>query len=153
VTGVDGTTNNIALVEVFDLDSTNPPQLVNISTRALVDVGEAQMIAGLIVGGTTPEAIVVRGLGPSLGEAGITNPLPNPSLTIFNSSGLAIASNDDWQDDPNSSSVQAIGLGPTNTLESAILLSLSPGNYTAILSDTTGTTGVGLVEVYNVTTQ
>ena len=152
VTGIDGTTNNIALVEVFDLDSVNPPQLLNISTRASVDTADGQMIAGLIVGGTTAKAIVIRGLGPSL-AASIANPLPNPTLTIFNSSGIAIATNDDWQQDASAADVQNVGLAPANVLESAILLTLPPGNYTAILSDVNGATGVGLVEIYNVTNQ
>jgi len=150
VNGVDGTTNNIALVEVYDLDSTNPPQLLNISTRASVDTAEGQMIAGLIVGGAETKAIVVRGLGPSLGSS-IANPLPDPTLTIMNDFGVTIAQNDNWQDDAGASSVQALGLAPANALESAVLLSLPPGNYTAILSDANGFTGVGLVEVYNVT--
>ena len=150
VTGVDGTSNNIALVEVFDLDSANPPQLLNISTRASVGTGEAQVIAGLIVGGTTPKTIVVRGLGPSLASASIADPLPDPNLMIVNSSGLTIATNDNWQDDPNASSVQSVGLAPANALEAAILLALPPDNYTAILSDTAGASGVGLVEIYNV---
>ncbi len=153
VTGIDGTTNNIALVEVFDLDSVNVPQLLNISTRASVDTGDGQMIAGLIVGGTTAKAVVIRGLGPSLTSSSIATPLPNPTLTIFNSSGVVIAQNDDWQQDPAAADVQNAGLAPTNVLESAILLALLPGSYTAILSDLNGATGVGLVEVYNITNQ
>lgn len=154
VTGVDGTANNIALVEVYDLDSVDPPNLLNISTRSFVDnINEAQMIAGLIVGGTTGQVIVVRGLGPSLAADSIVNPLPDPSLTVFNSFGTPIAANDNWQDDPSAADVQNAGLAPTNPLESAILLSLAPGNYTAILSDASGATGVGLVEIYNVTNQ
>ncbi len=152
VTGIDGTTNNIALVEVYDLDSTNPPQLLNISTRASVDTADGQMIGGFIVGGTTAKAIVIRGLGPSL-AASIANPLPNPTLTIFNSSGIAIATNDDWQQDASAADVQSVGLAPPNVLESALLLTLLPDTYTAILSDVNGATGIGLVEVYNVTNQ
>ncbi|MBA3962069.1 MAG: DVUA0089 family protein [Chthoniobacterales bacterium] len=151
VTGSDSTTNNVALVEVYALDSTNPPELLNISTRASVGTDQDQMIAGLIVGGTTAEAVVVRGLGPSLSSSSITNPLPNPTLTIYNSSGIVIGQNDDWQNDPGATGVQAVGLAPTNPLESAILLTLPPGTYTAVLSDVNGATGVALVEVYNVT--
>ncbi len=151
-TGIDGTTNNIALVEVYDLDSVDPPQLLNISTRGSVDTGDGQMIAGLIIGGTATETVVVRGLGPSLSTS-IASPLPNPTLTIVDSAGVVIAQNDDWQDDPGAASVQSVGLAPTSTLESAILLALQPGNYTAILSDLNGTAGVGLVEIYNVTNQ
>lgn len=152
VTGVDGTTSNVALVEVYDLDSVNVPQLLNISTRAAVDTGDGQMIAGLIVGGITAKAVVIRGLGPSLSSS-VSDVLPNPTLTIFNSSGIAIAQNDDWQQDPNASALQAVGLAPSNALEAAVLLTLTPGNYTAVLSDVNGNTGVGLVEIYNVTNQ
>lgn len=151
VTGIDGTSNNIALVEVFDLDSANPPQLLNISTRGFVDIGDAGMIAGIIVGGTTTKAVVVRGLGPSLTSSGISNPLPDPTLTIFNSLGTVIATNDNWQDDPNSAAIAGAGLAPPTALEAATLLALPPGNYTALLSDVNGATGVGLVEIYNIT--
>ncbi len=150
VTGIDGASNNIALVEVYDLDSINVPQLLNISTRASVDTGDGQMIAGLIVGGTTTKAVVIRGLGPSLAGS-IAVPLPNPTLSIVDGNGLLIAQNDDWQQDINATQLQSLGLAPTNTLEAALLLSVVPGNYTAILSDVNGTSGVGLVEVYNVT--
>ena len=150
VTGIDGTTNNIALVEVFDLNSLNTPQLLNISTRGFVETGDAVMIAGTIIGGVNPKAIVIRGLGPSLATAGVSNFLPNPTISVVNSLGVTIAADDDWQTDPGASEIQSVGLAPTNTLESATLLDLFPGNYTAILSDVNGNSGVGLVEIYNV---
>ncbi len=150
VTGVNGATNNIALVEVYDLDSPNVPQLLNISTRAAVDTGDGQMIAGLIVGGSEIKSVVVRGLGPSLANS-IANPLPNPALVIVNGSGAVVAQNDNWQDDSRSGALRSVGLDPQNPLEPALLLSLTPGNYTAILSDVNGNSGVALVEVYNVT--
>jgi hypothetical protein len=149
VTGLEGT-QNIALVEVYDLDSTNTPQLLNISTRGFVDTGDGVMIAGVIVGGTIPKGVVIRGLGPSLATS-IANPLPNPTLTLYDSLGQIIATNDNWQDDPNSQGVIDAGLAPTNALESAILTALTPGSYTAILSDANDATGVGLVEIYNIT--
>jgi hypothetical protein len=149
VTGVEGT-QNIALVEIYDLDSHNPPTLLNISTRDFVDTGDGVMIAGVIVGGTTTKSVVIRGLGPSL-PSSIANPLPNPTLAIYNSSGQVIAMNDNWQDDANSQGVVDAGLAPNNAFESAILINLLPGAYTAILSDANGATGIGLVEAYNVT--
>ncbi len=149
VTGVEGT-QNIALVEVYDLDSTNTPQLLNISTRGFVDTEDGVMIAGVIVGGTISKQVVVRGIGPSLAPA-IANFLPNPKLTLYNSSGQIIATNDNWKSDPNSQGVIDAGLDPTNALESAILTTLTPGAYTAILSDANNATGVGLVEIYNIT--
>ncbi|MEP7248300.1 MAG: hypothetical protein ABI787_00810 [Spartobacteria bacterium] len=145
--GVDGT-QNIALVEVYDLDSLNTPQLQNISTRGSVETADEVMIAGVIVGGANSKALVIRGLGPSLAGA-ISNPLPNPTLTLFNGFGQQIASNDNWQD-TQGADIAATGLAPTNSLEAAILVSLPPAAYTAILSDENGTTGVGLVEIYNI---
>ncbi len=151
VTGLDGASNNIGLVEVYDLDSSNSPQLLNISTRGTLDTGDGQMIAGLIVGGTTARTIVVRGLGPSLRSAGIASPLPNPTLSLVNSLGIAFAGNDDWQQDANAAAIQTAGLAPTNPLEAATVMALPPGNYTAILSDASGSSGVGLIEVYDIT--
>jgi hypothetical protein len=152
VTGVDGA-QNIALVEVYDLDSLNTPQLLNISTRGLVDIGDGVMIAGTVIGGTTGQAIIIRGLGPSLASHGVADFLPNPTLSIVNSLGVVVATNDDWQNDPAAADILAAGLAPTNTLEAATLLGLLPGSYTAILSDLSGSTGIGLVEIYNVTNQ
>ena len=94
--------------------------------------------------------MVIRGLGPSLATS-IANPLPNPILTLYDSFGQIIGTNDNWQDDPNFQGVIDANLAPTNTLESAILTALTPGSYTAILSDANGATGVGLVEIYNIT--
>jgi hypothetical protein len=149
VTGIDGTTNNIALVEVFDLDSVNTPQLLNISTRGTVSTGDSVMIAGVIVGGTTGQLVVIRGIGPSLAGS-IPNTLPDPQLSLVDSLGQVIATNNNWQD-TQAADISATGLAPTNSLESAILAPLVPGNYTAILSDVNGVTGIGLVEVYNIT--
>ncbi|MBA2435269.1 MAG: hypothetical protein H0V54_09380 [Chthoniobacterales bacterium] len=151
VTGVDGTSNNIALVEVYDLDSLNPPVLLNISTRGQIDTGEGVMIAGLIVGGTAGQNVVIRGLGPSLatGSPPLANPLPDPQLLLYDGLGQLIATNDDWQD-TQAGEIAATGLAPTNPLESAVLAPLLPGNYTAVLSDVNGAAGVGLVEIYNI---
>ncbi len=148
VTGVDGTVNNIALVEVYDLDSLSTPQLQNISTRGTVSTDESVMIAGVIVGGTTGQVAIIRGIGPSLANT-VPDALPNPQLSLINSSGTVVAMNDDWQD-TQASDIGATGLAPTNTLESAILAPLVPGAYTATLSDVSGTTGIGLIEVYNI---
>ena len=151
VPGVEGT-QNVALVEVYDVNSGATPQLLNISTRGFVDVpGEGMMIAGAIVGGTLGQAVVVRGLGPSLTSSGISTPLPNPTITVVDVFGTAIATNDDWQSDPNASIIATLNLGPPNTLEAATLVTLIPGNFTVLLSDVSGSTGTGLVEIYNVT--
>ena len=89
VAGIDGTSNNIALVEKSTISIHSTRRNCNISARGFVDTGDGVMIAGIIVGGTTAEAIVVRGLGPSLASS-IANPLPNPMLTVFDSSGLRL---------------------------------------------------------------
>jgi acetyl esterase/lipase len=152
VSGVAGP-KNIALVEVFDLESTNPQQLLTLSTRALVDSGEGVMIAGSIVGGTAPETLVMRGLGPSLagGPAPISDALPDPILRLVDSQGTTIFSNDNWQD-AQAAQLTALGLAPGDPLEAALVVTLPPGSYTSILSDVQGASGVGLLETYNVTT-
>ncbi|MGH7937605.1 MAG: hypothetical protein ACRD5Z_13055, partial [Bryobacteraceae bacterium] len=151
VNGVDGT-QNIALVEVYDLDSTNGTQLLNISTRAFVDSDDGVMIAGFIIGGTNSETVVIRGLGPSLanGISPVTDPLADPVLTLVDANGTTLAANQNWQD-TQADDIIAAGLALPNELESAILITLPPGNYTAILFDANGGTGVALIEVYNIT--
>jgi len=150
ITGVDGAAN-IALVEIYDLDAANQPQLLNISTRGRVENGEGVMIAGTIIGGATPETVVVRGLGPSLASSQISDPLPDPHLSLIDSQGTVVSSNDNWQDSLQATEITEVGLGLTNPLEAAIFITLSPGNYTALMSEAHGATGVGLVEIYNIT--
>jgi hypothetical protein len=92
--------------------------------------------------------VIVRAIGPSLAQYGITNPLADPSLELHNGSGTVIGFNDNWMDAPNRQEIIDSGLAPSNNLESAILTSLSPGNYTAIVRGVNNGTGVALVEVY-----
>jgi hypothetical protein len=95
--------------------------------------------------------VVIVGYGPSLSSAGLANPLANPTLTLVRSSdGAVIASNDDWGSAGNAPQIQASGFAPSNARESAILMSLPPGAYTAILSGVAGGTGVGIVAAYAV---
>jgi acetyl esterase/lipase len=149
VSGVDGT-QNIALVEVYDLDGAHLPHLLNLSTRGKVDVGEGVMIAGTIIGGSGSQTLVLRGLGPSFGAGpgAIDNPLPDPILTLVDPNGATIFANDNWQDSQRSQ-IAAAGLALSNPLEAAILVTLPPGNYTVLLSDTHGASGLGLLEIYN----
>jgi sugar lactone lactonase YvrE len=130
-----------------------PPtaQLTNISTRASVQTGQGVTIAGFIVTGTASKSVVVRGLGPTLGQPpfNITGVLADPFLSLFDGSGNVLWNNNDWKDSQQAA-IQATGLAPPNDLESAILQILQPGKYTAILSGRNGTTGVGLVEVYDI---
>lgn len=151
VNGAKGT-QNIALVEVFDLDSVTPSQLLNISTRGYVATGEGVMIAGLIIGGTEAETLVFRGRGPSLaaGPPPISDALPNPMLVLVDGQGSTLFTNDDWED-TQATDITATGLAPSDAREAAILVTLAPGNYTALLSDAEGAIGVGLLEIYNIT--
>ncbi len=141
-------TTGVGLVEVYDLDDGANSKLANISTRSFVDAGDRVMIGGFIVGAGNGARVLVRALGPSLAVSGIANPLADPVLALFNSNGMAIATNDNWKDEQQSA-IQATTIPPSNDAEAAILISLAPGAYTAIVSGKNGGTGVGLVEVFN----
>jgi acetyl esterase/lipase len=151
VNGAKGT-QNIALVEVFDLDPAKPSQLVNISTRGYVATGEGVMIAGTIIGGTEAETLVLRGLGPSIaaGPSPISDPLPNPMLMLVDGQGTTLFTNNDWQD-AQGADIMDSGLAPLDAREAAIFITLAPGNYTTLLFDAGGAIGVGLLEIYNIT--
>jgi CSLREA domain-containing protein len=123
--------------------------LGNISTRAFVQTGDNVMIGGFIITGSGPIRVIVRAIGPSLVNHGITNPLQNPTLELHDHTGAVIAFNDNWMSAPNKQEIINSGLAPTNNLESAILMSLSPGNYTAIVRGVNNGTGVALVEAYD----
>ncbi|HEY3663694.1 MAG TPA: putative Ig domain-containing protein [Chthoniobacterales bacterium] len=145
VSGVNGAAG-IALVEAYDL-SGGPSRLANISTRGNVGTGDDVLIGGIIIGGTLPAKMVLRGIGPSIIEV-FTTPLPDPQLDLYDADGMLIASNDNWKD-TQEAEIIATGLAPTKDLESAISIDLSPGAYTSILSGVGGSTGIGLVEAYN----
>jgi hypothetical protein len=147
VTGV-GNTTGVGIVEVFEVDHPEVP-LINISTRGQVLTGNDVMIGGFIIQGDSAQTVVVRARGPSLIPFGIPNALANPTLELFRSSdNTLILSNDDWQSAANAAAVQASGFAPSNTLESAILITLNPGAYTAIVRGAASGTGVGIVEVF-----
>ena len=125
-------------------------RLTNISTRGRVGTGDNVMIGGFIIGGDTPKTVLVRAIGPSLAALGVPGALADPVLRLF-SGQTAIAENDDWQTSPQAAAIAANGLAPSHPLEAAILITLNPGPYTAIVSGFGGTIGVGLVEVFEVT--
>jgi hypothetical protein len=137
----------VGLVEVYDLDDPNATTyLANISTRGDVQPGDNVMIGGFIIGeGGQTGQVVVRAIGPSL--TSIPDALQDPTLTLYDGQGTLVAQNDDWAD-TNGDAIQATGLAPNDSRESAILASLSPGAYTAIVTGNDSTSGVGLVEVY-----
>ena len=147
VTG-NNSTQGIALVELYDLSPESNSKLANMSTRGSVGTLNNVLISGFIVGDVGSATVVVRAIGPSLAASGLTGVLSDPTLTIYDSTGTAIASNDNWQDDVNSVDVQKNALAPPNPLESALVLHLPAGAYTAIESGADGGTGTGLVEVY-----
>ncbi|HMJ04676.1 MAG TPA: hypothetical protein VK474_00335, partial [Chthoniobacterales bacterium] len=122
----------------------------NISTRGTVSA-DAFMIAGCIVGGTQTRQLVIRALGPSLRNRGVSDALSDPRLQLFNAHGTAVAMNDNWQDGANAAAIQALGLAPESTNEAALLVSLAPGAHTAIEQPGAGESGVGLIEIYEVT--
>jgi hypothetical protein len=122
--------------------------VVNLATRLRVEPGDHALIAGLIVSGAEPKKVIVRGIGPSLGSAGVPGTLADPVLELYNSAGQLVARNDDWKTNQQSE-IQNSGLAPTNDLESAIVATVSPGNYTAVLRGNGTGTGVGLVDAYD----
>jgi hypothetical protein len=101
------------------------------------------------VGDVASATVIVRALGPSLAFFGVSQPLSDPVLTIYDSNGSAIASNDNWQDDKNATLIQRNVLAPPNVLESALVLHLPAGKYTAVVTGANGGTGNALVEVYH----
>ncbi len=136
-------TAGVSLVEVYELDST--ARLLNISTRGFVGGNDNVIIAGVILNGSDNGTICFRALGPSLAGFGVQGVLTNPRLDLFDAQGIKVGANDNWKDSQKNA-LESVGLAPTNPAESALLIDLAPGNYTAIVSGVGGATGVGLVE-------
>ena len=156
VRGVNNMTG-VALVEVYDLSPDTSSILSNISTRSFVQTDDNVMIGGFIVQGTQPKRVIVRAIGPELTQYGVPNALANPTLELHDGTGALIASNDNWITtiiggiitSNQVAEIQASGHAPGDGRESAIIADLPPGNYTAIVRGVNNTTGVGLVEVYD----
>ncbi len=115
-----------------------------------VDVGDKVGIGGFIVTGSTPKHVVVRAIGPSLSHFNVPNVLADPVLELHGPSGFTTVTNDNWRD-TQEAAISATGLAPTNDFESAIDATLAPGAYTAIVKGKNNTTGVALVEIYDLT--
>ena len=144
----------IGLLEVYELSNTSDPKLSNISARGFVQGNDNVLIGGFIVGGTQENVsqlqLVIRALGPSLTAARVPSALANPTLQLYDANGASLAFNDDWRDGGTPLDLEASGLAPTQDSESAMIVYLSPGNYTAIVRGKDQTSGIALVEVYDV---
>ncbi|MFL6588805.1 MAG: GlcG/HbpS family heme-binding protein [Chthoniobacterales bacterium] len=123
-------------------------KLANISTRVAAGTGDRRLIGGFIISGTTSKKLIVRAIGPSLGQYGVGSALADPVLELHDASGGIIATNDNWAD-TQESEVSATGIAPSNDRESAIVRTLAPGAYTAVVDGKDGGTGTALVEVYD----
>jgi hypothetical protein len=137
----------IGLFEVYDVDPLADSKLANVSTRGFVATGDDVMIGGAILRGTAPARVLLRAMGPSLANFGVPNALGDPVLELHDGNGGLIATNSNWRDDQEAEII-GTGLQPSNDLESAIVRDLVPGNYTAIVRGSNNTTGVALVEAY-----
>ena len=132
----------VGLVEAYDLSQTSDSKLANISTRGFVDTGDNVMIGGFIVGGRGEGSarVVVRALGPSLTAQGVPGALQDPTLRLVNNSGTDVATNDNWRE--KEAEILATGIAPSEDAESALIVSLAPGPYTAIVSGRVGKKGL-----------
>ncbi len=146
----NNSTQGVSLAEAYEIFSPGLSSLLsNVSGRGFVGTDDNVLISGFIVGDVGSATVIVRALGPSLGSFGVSQPLSDPVLTIYDSKGNVIAGNDNWQDDNNAALVQQNGLAPPDALDSAIVLYLPAGAYTAIVSGVNGATGNALLEVYH----
>ena len=127
-----------------------PAQPINLSTRMRVQTGDNVGIAGVIISGTGSKHVLIRAIGPSLKQSGITDVLADPTLELVNSTGTVLFSNDNWKNSPQRSFIEASGIPPKDDFESAIDWTfLTPESFTAIIRGKDNTTGVGLIEVYD----
>jgi len=134
---------------VFRVQAT-PSQAMNISTRARVETGDNVLIGGFIITGNAAKKVIIRAIGPSLSQHGLSDVLADPTLDLYDGNSALLQSNDNWQDDPSQASqISASGLAPSSNLESAIIATLQPGNYTAIVRGKNSGQGIALAEVYD----
>ncbi len=148
--GIGPAMTGVGLVELYDLQLSEN-RAANISTRGNILPADNVMIAGCILGGIEAKELVFRALGPSLQEHGVSDAVGNPQLQLINAEGVVLAANDDWEDGADAATIASSGLGPESPLEAAIRAVLSPGLYTAIASPALQDSGIGLIEVYDLT--
>jgi hypothetical protein len=142
-----GATTGVGVAEVYDLDGTVDSKLANISTRGRVDQGDNVLIVGTIVVGNGTTTVLFRALGPSLSNFGVPNALQDPTLELHDGQGGIVATNDNWQD-TQEDAINQTTIPPNHPKESAILQSLSPGAYTAVVKGKNNTAGVAVVDAY-----
>ena len=134
--------------------SATSPRLINISARVQVGTGSNILIAGFVVGGSTSRTVLIRASGPALSAFGVTGVLAKPAVSLYNSSGTMILSNNGWDANPQiaatAASVGAFSWGSSATPDSALLVTLPPGAYTAQVNGNGGGIGIALAEVYDV---
>ncbi|HEX8279738.1 MAG TPA: hypothetical protein VF551_00050 [Chthoniobacterales bacterium] len=153
VRGENGSTG-IATVEIYSLEelsagATGRAKFRNISTRGQVGTGDNVLIGGAIITGSAPQRVIVRAIGPDLAEAGIATPLQDPTLELRDAEGNLLMANDNWRSD-QAEEISATGLAPKHDRDAAIVATLLPSAYTAIVRGKDETTGIGLVEIYTV---
>lgn len=144
--------SGIGVVDMFDIGLAANARLANVSSRGFIGTGDNILIGGFYAGPQTAAVtgVVFRAIGPSLSKFGVPQPMQDPTLELHNGNGAVIASNDDWQT-TQKADIEAVGLAPSDSRESAILLrNFDPGPYTAIVRGKNNITGVGLVEIYDV---
>lgn len=152
--------DGVVLVEVYDAATGTPAELANISARGHVGAGEAALVAGFVVSGDTPKRLLIRGVGPALTRFGVTNPLADPVVEVFGSgASTPTAANDNWEQSTDTEAsaaavatvAKAVGAFPLDggAKDAALLVTLAPGAYTAVVTGAGGATGEGLVEVYD----
>ncbi|MDO8261825.1 MAG: hypothetical protein Q7T21_01220 [Gallionella sp.] len=145
LSGVGGG-SGVGIAEVYEIDHPES-QMTNMSTRGQVQTGDNVMIGGFIISGDAPKTVMIRAVGPTLANYGVTGVLANPTLQLYSGSTV-VATNDDWGNATNAAAIYATGLAPVSPQESAILVTLAPGAYTAVVSGVGGGTGVGIIEVF-----
>ena len=143
------------MAEIYDADTGNPStRLVNISSRANVGVGSSALVAGFVISGTSSETVLIRGIGPTLGtNYGLTGVLGRPSIIVQNSAGTSMGTNSGWGGTTTLSQIfTAVGAFPlpATSVDAALVVTLAPGAYTATLTGVGSTTGIGLLEIYEV---
>jgi hypothetical protein len=141
--------SGLGLVEVYDLNPDLDSRMANISTRGSVGTGDQVLISGVIIGDVSNTTLLIRALGPSLAVHNVSDPLSDPTFSVFDSNGTAIATNDNWQDDIGMADVEANGLAPSDPAESATILHPPAGAYSIVVSGVGGTTGASLLEIYD----